>query len=252
MIAGIIQDRMGSSRLPGKAMLPLAGKPMCYRVMERVKRAKKLDKVILATTELPEDDVICDVAKELNIEVFRGSENNLAHRYHRCARKFKVDVIVRICADNPLIEPGEIDRIIRYYLLHEHFEDSEYFLFSNTHNFKDNDYPDGLGAEVYSYEAIKRVSSSSFFLADIPSYKNKDYKEHPHKFFFERNDVSTIKCPENMRYPHLKLDVNDQKEYKFISSIFDKFGHNDFHFLDYVEDINNGKCNVQQHGAGNI
>lgn len=219
-------------------MMPLAGKPMLYRVIERVKRAKLLHKVILATTELSEDDVLCEVAKELKIDVFRGSENDLVDRYYQCAKKFNVDVIVRVCADNPLIEPDQIDVLIAYH----YYKNNHPSTCSNTHL---KGYPDCIGAELYTMYALAH-------LHDLGNALYGEEKEHPHKFYYNCGFFEALTPPKELEYPHLKLDVNTKEEYDFVSSIYDKFGNNDFHFLDYVESIDNANSDVQQHGAGNI
>lgn len=222
MIAGIIQARMGSKRLKGKSMLDLAGKPLLLRFIERVIQSEVLDKVILATTKNSEDDCLCDVARELGIEYYRGSENDLVDRIYECAINFRVSTIVRLCADNPLIEAEEIDRIINHHLISA----KRGVLYSNTHNISNNGYPDGLGAEVYDIRTFGML------------WKNEtdcELREHPHMWFYNNDMVETIQCPEKLRgYSHLKLDVNTQEEYEYIKKIYDKFGHNDFHFLDYA------------------
>jgi len=124
----IMQARMGSTRLPGKSMMPLAGKPLILRIIERVKRATTLDCIVLATTQKAQDDVLCDIAREQHIEVFRGPEMDLVERYYQAAREFKADIVVRLPADNPVVEPQEIDRIVK------HFIGSDDDFSSNTHN----------------------------------------------------------------------------------------------------------------------
>lgn len=224
-IIGIIQCRMGSKRLPGKSMLPLAGQPLIYRFIERVKKAEMLDEIVLATTEKPEDDCLINIAQELGIKTFRGAENDLVDRIYKCALEHDVDVIVRLCADNPLIESEEIDTIIRYFMW-----DKKAVMYSNTHNIRDNGYPDGLGAEVYSIESFKELNFITSFMSD-------KYREHPHKYFEISNKIETCPARKEIRYSHLKLDVNTQKEYEYVKGIYDKFGHNDFHFRDYVKEV---------------
>lgn len=223
-VVGIIQARMGSTRLPGKSILPLAGKPLLQRFIERVLRAETLNEVVLATTVNKEDDILCSIAEDLGIEVFRGSENDLVDRIFKCAMHHRADVIVRLCADNPLVEPLEIDRIVREYLAHG----MEGYLYSNTHDIDGNKYPDGLGAEVYDFLTFAKLWKSA---------KTPEHKEHPHKIFYELGKVKTIDCPDGMKRPELRLDVNTELDYMFVSMIYDKFNHNDFHFRDYTGEI---------------
>src|SRR5665213_2076552 len=124
----ILQARMGSSRLPGKSLMPLYGKPLVGRILERVQRCKSLAQIVLATTEKKEDDPLEKLAKEQGVKIFRGSENDLVDRYYQAAQKFKADVVVRLPADNPVVEPEEIDRIVMYH------SKGESDFSSNTHN----------------------------------------------------------------------------------------------------------------------
>ncbi len=161
----IIQARMGSTRRPGKSMAQLAGKPLLWHFLQRVKRAHRLDEIVLATTQNTEDDVLEKLALECGVSTFRGSENDLLDRYLQAARKYKADVVVRLCADNPCIEPREIDRIVEYHLV----SDNDFS--SNTHNIMDNGYPDGLGAEVFGIDRLEDV----YQRASDPANR-----EHPH------------------------------------------------------------------------
>ena len=91
----IIQARMGSSRLPGKSMLPLAGNPLVSAILERVKRVQNINNIVLATSHKGEDDVLAKLAFDNGVETFRGSENDLVDRYYQCAKSFNADVVLR-------------------------------------------------------------------------------------------------------------------------------------------------------------
>jgi len=223
-IVAIIQARMGSTRLPGKSMEDLAGKPLVWRFLERVKRAKKLDEIILATTTKPEDDVLVGVAEDIGVKTFRGSENDLVDRYYQAAKLHKADFVVRACADDPVIEPGEIDRIIE-----EHLKGENDFS-SNTHNINGNMYPDGLGCEVMSFETLEEL----WRVTEDPSHR-----EHPHTYFYDNPDkytIGTIQCPEAFRRPDLVLDVNTPDELAYLRAIFEYWypKKNDFHITDVI------------------
>jgi len=205
----IIQARMGSTRLPGKSLMPLAGQPLIARIIERVKRCKKINTIVLATTEKQEDDPLCRIGKECGIEVFRGSENDLVDRYYKVALEFKADYVVRLPADNPVCEPEEIDRII------EHHLNSDDDFSANTHNILNNEYPDGLGAEVFSFRKLKEIWEITV---------DPRNREHPHTYFYEHPEkykIGTVKCPVEFSRPDLVLDVNTLDEYKFIAQVYD-------------------------------
>lgn len=215
---------MGSQRLPGKSLLPLAGKPMLWRIIERVKRCETLDEVILATTMKPEDHILCQIAEELGIGWYSGSENDLVSRIYACAKITEADVIVRICSDNPFIEPSEVDRIVNYSIANADVDK----LFTNTQPINNNGYPDGIGAEVYT------INQLEFMTCDLES---PEHREHPHKFFYENNLVETCHCPIEHSFPDVKIDVNTQSDYDFAKMVFDGFGHNNFAYKDYVEKL---------------
>ena len=115
MIVAIIQARMGSTRLPGKVLKEVTGKQLLMYQIERVKTSKLLDKIIVATSALPKDDVIADFCERNNIACFRGSENDVLSRYYECAKEFQADIIVRLTADCPLSDPKVVDNSIRLF-----------------------------------------------------------------------------------------------------------------------------------------
>ena len=108
----IIQARMKSSRLPDKVMLDIAGKPMLQRVIERTARAKLVDQVVVATTSGADEDPIAQLCEGLGVPCFRGSLQDVLDRYYRCASLYSPDIVVRITADCPVIDPGLIDETI--------------------------------------------------------------------------------------------------------------------------------------------
>ena len=112
----IVQARMGSTRLPGKSMMDLAGAPLITRLLERAKRCNEINKIVLATTCKPEDDLIEQVGIKSDIKVFRGSENDLVDRYYQAVRGKNVGHILRLPADNPIPDPAEYNRLINYHL----------------------------------------------------------------------------------------------------------------------------------------
>jgi len=135
----IIQARMNSSRFYGKVMMDVAGKPMLQRIVERVRRSA-VDQVIVATSTASDDDVIWAFCEDHHIARFRGDEQDVLQRYYRCAKSFAAQVIVRITADCPLIDPEIIDDCLKAR------GESPYC--SNI--FPSRSYPDGLDVEVFT------------------------------------------------------------------------------------------------------
>ena len=204
----IVQSRMGATRLPGKSMMDLAGAPLISRLLERVQRCKRLDEIVLATTQKPEDDVIEEVGRAHGLSVFRGSENDLVDRYYQAAKMYGANPIVRLPGDNPAPEPAEIDDLVAYHLA------GDYDFSSNCPDVVDNGYPDGIGAEVYSVDALDRV------WRDVTDPR---LREHPHFNFYENTDkfkLGIMQCRPEIRRPDIVIDVNTQDEYEFVAALY--------------------------------
>jgi len=146
MIAAIIQARTGSSRLPNKIFKLIEDKPLIGHITERVKRAKLVDRVIIATTTNPSDNSVEEWCNENNIAVYRGSENDVLNRYYSAAVAFGATVVVRITCDDPFKDPGIIDEVINYFLENE-------LDFASNNN--PPTYPEGLDVEVMSFKTLE-------------------------------------------------------------------------------------------------
>jgi spore coat polysaccharide biosynthesis protein SpsF len=144
----IIQARMSSTRLPGKVLADVAGRPLLAHLLERAARAETLDSTVIATTVGPLDDPIEELCRRREVPCFRGSEEDVLDRYHRAATAFGGDVIVRLTADCPVLDPAVIDQTVRYYL------DGEFDYVSNALK---PTFPNGLDAEVFSFAALDRA-----------------------------------------------------------------------------------------------
>ena len=112
----VIQARMGSTRFPNKIISDLSGAPLIERILQRVKKVKKIKTIILATTKGRDDDILVDIAKLNKVEVYRGSENDLVDRYYQAVKGKKISHILRLPADNPIPDPTEYNRLINYHL----------------------------------------------------------------------------------------------------------------------------------------
>jgi spore coat polysaccharide biosynthesis protein SpsF len=148
--AAIVQARTGSTRLPGKVLLDLAGRPVLARVIERLRECRKLDEIIVATSSRKGDDAIEELCLELATPCFRGSEDDVLDRFYQAARSHKADTIIRITADCPLIDPALIDRMTT--LFTELDPPADYL--SNTLK---RTYPRGLDAEIFSFQALEKA-----------------------------------------------------------------------------------------------
>ena len=208
---------MGSTRLPGKSMLPLAGKPLVFRVLQRIKRITILDEVILATSNLNADDVLVDVARSLDIPTVRGSEQNVAERFEKAIKQFDLDVVLRIPADNYLTEVWAVNQLIE-----THFENRHGFT-TNIMEISNSGFPDGVGGEAFE---------ASDFLTRHSRLCSADTDEHVHKHFYTYSEddvhlvtsgaVRTRSCPSEYSYPSLKFDINTEEEYVKAKEIYDE------------------------------
>ena len=212
----IIQARMQSTRFPNKAIADLCGAPLIERVFQRIKRVKGIDGIILATTKSKEDDILDKIANSNKIEVFRGSENDVIDRFYKAAKVKNVNHIIRMCADNPIPEPSEYERLIKYHL------DSNNDFSSNTQDFLGNGYPNGIGTEIFTFKSLekiwKREKRETFREHISLNYFDYTKQEVNPKFNFK---IGTINCPKEMSRPGLKLDVNYHEQYLFIKEIYE-------------------------------
>ena len=147
----IIQARMGSTRLPGKVLRKINNVPLLKFQIDRINQSKLINQTIVATSNAENDNLIVEFCKANGIVCFRGSEDDVLDRYYRCAKKYKADIIIRFGADNPLIDPIIIDKVIQFY------QDSEVDYASNGIPPETNRYPDGSDLEVFSMETLERT-----------------------------------------------------------------------------------------------
>jgi spore coat polysaccharide biosynthesis protein SpsF len=168
----VVQARTGSTRLPGKVLMPLAGRPLLYRMLERVLAANTPSRVIVATTTDESDDVVERIAKATGVDCFRGHPTDLLDRHYHAATAFDADAVVKIPSDCPLIDPAIIDRVIDEYATHAGGVD----FVSNLHP---PTYPDGNDVEVMS----RRVLETAQIEATEPHHR-----EHTTPFIWEQPD----------------------------------------------------------------
>ncbi|MGK5595062.1 MAG: cytidylyltransferase domain-containing protein [Parachlamydiaceae bacterium] len=153
-VVAIIQARMGSSRLPGKTLQPILGRPLLGHLVERLKRSKLLSDIIIATTNLPEDNAIVEFANSNSIPVFRGSSADVLQRYLLAARESGAAVIVRITGDCPLIDSEVVDQGIHLFLT----AFPQYDFVSNT---LQRTFPRGLDVEIFSRQALEKAAAKA-------------------------------------------------------------------------------------------
>jgi spore coat polysaccharide biosynthesis protein SpsF len=144
----VVQARMGATRLPGKVLKPIAGRPMISYQLERLRRVKKAGQVVIATTDKPADDAIAAFCATAGVACVRGSEQDVLSRYYEALQRFPAAAIVRITADCPLIDPALVDQAIGVFERREH---------DYVSNMIEHTYPYGMAVEVMSADALKEA-----------------------------------------------------------------------------------------------
>ena len=155
-VALILQARMGSTRLPGKSLMDLAGAPLVGRMLERIKACKSVDEIVLAIPDTAENLPLKELGFNYNVTVFLGSETDLVDRYWQAALSVNADIVVRLPADNATPQWDEIDRIIDH-----HISLGRPGFSSNICDFWNSGYPDGIGAEVFDMCLLRDIVSKN-------------------------------------------------------------------------------------------
>jgi|TARA_B100000315_G_C14536485_1_gene568708 spore coat polysaccharide biosynthesis protein SpsF len=204
-IVAIIQARMGSTRLPGKVLKEVQGVPLLGIMMSRVERSEMLNEIVIATSSLPMDDQIEEFCQENGYECFRGSENDVLSRYFHCATKYHVDIIVRLTADCPLIDPIVIDDVVKIYV------ENDYDYVANTAPPEGLTYPEGMDVEIFSFQLLERAARE----AQKPSER-----EHvTHYFWKNSKSFSTYRLDLDNDFSVYRLTVDYPEDLEVIKEI---------------------------------
>ena len=216
-LGAIIFSRMLSTRLPSKSLKLINGKPLFERVLDRLYKLDRIDHICLATTINTEDDVLCDLAKNLKVDVFRGSENNLISRAIDASEFFGYKNVIRVCGDRPFFSFSHIDSIISNFNLKNQIK---FDLISNNKKKKLVD--QGLTIEIISSNSLKKLKLkkdlTKYNLENITSYYYQNYK----KF-----NINHLKSPKNWFLKN-KYTIDDKNDLKKMRRIISKVGYNNF------------------------
>ena len=206
-IVGIVQARMGSSRLPNKSMLSLHGNPVVKWVFYRASKAQLLDALVFAIPDIEQDDPLFVFLMGLSANVFRGSELDLIDRFYNAAKEWKADHIVRVTADCPFVSGEEIDHLIDFY------NSGEYDYVYNHIPLKNN-YPDGIGAEIMSFEILEKLHQETTEPYDR-EHVSKYIRSHPEIF-----EIGTFDPKDRrLHFPSIRLDLDTQQDYEKLSQL---------------------------------
>jgi spore coat polysaccharide biosynthesis protein SpsF len=209
-IVAVIQARMGSSRLPGKVLRPVAGATLLERMIERVTAARSIDEIVVATTRRPEDRAIIEVCQPLRVPVYAGDPTDLLDRHLQAARAMGAEALVKIPSDCPLIDPRIIDRVVGHYRENE----DRYDFVSNLHPAS---YPDGNDVEVVPLEVLE--------LADRQAVRPHE-REHTTPFLWDQPDrfrIGNVVWETGLDYSMShRFTVDYAEDLAFVRAVFDE------------------------------
>lgn len=222
----IIQARTGSTRLPGKILKKICDKTVLEHDIERIKRIKNIDEIVIATTDKTQDDLIVNEALRLNIKYFRGSENDVLSRYYYAAKKYNADIIVRVTSDCPLIDSKVSEETINYYL------NNKFDYVSNTY---ERTFPRGLDTEVFSFKLLEKAFKET---------KDQIYREHVTTYFWKNPNIFSIGCyKSDVNYSKYRLTLDTKQDLKLIKKIYYSLYKKDKYFTlyDIIDLLNNNE-----------
>ncbi len=220
-VVAIVQARMGSTRLPGKVLMDLAGRPVLARCLERLARAQRLDQIVVATTTLPGDQILADWCQAEGWPLFRGHPEDLLDRYFQAAKAHQAQVVVRCTSDCPLIDPGLVDQVVEEFLARLPGVDYASTRLPRYH------YPRGLDTEVMTMEVLERTWRED---------QNPAWREHVTPYIYmhpERFNIHGVMHPED--YSRFRLTVDTPQDLELIRLLYRHFGHDRFTWLEAVE-----------------
>ncbi len=204
MIVAILQARMQSSRLPGKVMMEILGKPMLALQLERIERCHNIDKLVVAISNQQADDPIAVLCETLSVACFRGSLHDVLDRYYRAAEHYTAKHVVRLTGDCPLCEPAVIDKTIDSHLA----ECRDY-----TSNFHPACFPDGLDIEVFKFEALEAAWQG----AQLPSHR-----EHVTAYIYQNPGVFNLgSYSQTPDMSNLRWTVDEAEDFEFVTYIYE-------------------------------
>ncbi len=221
-IGCIVEARMNASRLPGKVLMDLAGQPSLLRQLERIKRSRFIDTLVVATTTNPDDDQIVALLEKEAIPFYRGSELDVLDRVSQTARYFDLDVIVEITGDCPLVDIKESDRVIEHYL------EGGYDLVANNLL---RSYPIGMDTIVLSNRVLQESAQKA---------TEAVYREHVCLYLFEHPfdyKFSNIEAPRFLHDPGLRMTLDTPEDYAFIGRVYEELypTNNEFDLYDIMK-----------------
>lgn len=198
----VIQARMGSSRLPDKVLKDLAGKPVLWHVVNRVKKSKMIDEVVVATTYKKEDLSIVEFCATQGIRVYVGSEDDVLDRYYQAAKLFRPNNVVRVTADCPVIDANVIDVVIQ-----EHIKSNSDY----TSNTLEDTFPDGLDCEVFKFSVLEQACKYARLASE---------REHVTPYIRNNDQYKKCSVRDSTNHSKERWTLDTDRDYAFLIKVF--------------------------------
>lgn len=204
-VAAVIQARLGSSRLPGKVLIPVAGKPVLTHIIERLRRCRTVNLIAIATSELPGDDPLADYARKQGVALVRGPEDNVLQRYAKAAQQLQADVIVRVTGDAPFVDPATVDRLVETLLR----EGAEYCTGEEgVHSIHEGFCP-------FTRAALERLMTEAANDPVAIEHVTAYFAAHPEKFHIAR-----IPIPLEHQFQGARMSIDTPADVQFVEALY--------------------------------
>ena len=232
-ITCIIQARTRSERLQNKVLEEIENLPMICHIINRIKKAKNIEQIILATSNTESDKILLDIAKKFKIISFAGDEKDVLDRFYNAARSYFANPIIRITGDCPLVDPFLLDKMVEFYQKHD------YDYVSNT---IERTFPDGLDIEVFSLETLKKSHEEAKWLSE---------REHVTPYIFKnQNDFKIYNYKNKQNLSNLRWCVDEEDDLIMVKRIFQEMKPNQFFSTDDVLKIILEKPDISKINSG--
>ncbi len=218
MILCIVQARSSSTRLPGKVLKPILGKPMILHELERLQRSKRIDKIVLATSQDESDKELADIVAGNDFEAYRGSLDDVLDRYYQCAKPYQPEHVVRITGDCPVIDWRVVDAVIEKHLAE-----------GNDYTSTSEKYPDGLDTEIVRFSALEQAWKDA-----------RMSSEREHVTLYIRNHTAQFRCGQmacRQNLNRMRWTVDEPQDFEFIRQVYGELyeQNNDFSMQDILQ-----------------
>ncbi len=207
----IVQARMGSTRYPGKVLKKVCNYPIIQILFERLKKSKKINKIILATTTNKEDDLLEKLINKIGFDVFRGSEKDVLSRYYQVAKMYNAKNIVRITGDCPFVDSIIVDEVINLF----YKNNSDYCSNVNPPTF-----PDGLDVEIFNIDVLEKAYLNAI---------NPKHREHVTTYMIQDKSLQKSNLCSSIDHSEKRWTLDYKEDFEIINNVFNYF-HPNIHF----------------------